>query len=413
MSIRLRENRDFRLLWGGEALSQLGSQASTVAFPLLVLALTGSAAKAGIVGLAKWLPLALAALPAGVLADRFDRKRLMIGSDAIRALLLGSVALTVALGSSSFELVAAVAFLDGCLFAVRYVCERGALAQVVPKDQVPSAVAQNEARTFAANIAGPPLGGLLFAAARALPFMADTVSYAASMASVALTRAQFQEPRQPRHRTTSMRGFGEGVAWLWRHAFFRSAALLFALGNPLFTGLYLLAILLAKRHGASPGAVGVMFAVVGAGGLLGALLAGRLRATLSFRAALGGGAWLIAAVIPLLFAVHVAWLIGLIVAACELPTPLSNSIVSGHRVAVTPDRLRGRVQAAGTFLSMSLAWLGPLGVGIAFQHAGANATVAVVSGWALGLAVLTTLMPAFYTGPPSLGTAQSVASVTD
>jgi hypothetical protein len=126
------------LLWSGEALSQLGSQAPTVAFPLLVLALTGSPAKAGIVGLAKWLPLAVAALPAGMLADRF-----------------------------------AVAFLDGCLFTVRYVCERGALAHVVQPGDVPDAVASNEARMFAANIAGPPLGGVLFAVGRPLPFVAD------------------------------------------------------------------------------------------------------------------------------------------------------------------------------------------------------------------------------------------------
>jgi MFS family permease len=161
----LRRNRDFILLWSGEALSQLGSQASTVAFPLLVLALTGSPAKAGFVGLAKWLPLAPAALPAGMLADRFDRKRLMISSDAIRALLLASIAVAVLAGRASFIEVAAVAFLDGCLFTVRYVCERGALAHVV-EPQLPDAVARNEARMFAANIVGPPLGGLLFAGCR-------------------------------------------------------------------------------------------------------------------------------------------------------------------------------------------------------------------------------------------------------
>ena len=75
--------------------------------------------------------------------------------------------------------------------------------------------------------------------------------------------------------------------------------------------------------------------------------------------------------IPLLFAADVAWVIGLIVAACELPTPLANSLVSGHRVALTPDHLRGRVQAAGTLVTMSLAWLGPLVVGIAFALVGA------------------------------------------
>jgi MFS family permease len=127
----LVKNRDFMLLWTGEALSQLGSQASTVAFPLLVLALTGSPAKAGIVGLAKWLPLAVTALPAGLAADRFDRKRLMMVSDGVRALLLASIPVALWLGRPSFLQIAAVAFLDGCLFTVRYVAERGALPQVV------------------------------------------------------------------------------------------------------------------------------------------------------------------------------------------------------------------------------------------------------------------------------------------
>jgi MFS family permease len=394
----LVKNRDFALLWSGEALSQLGSQASTVAFPLLVLALTGSAAKAGVVGLAKWLPLAVAALPAGIAADRFDRKRLMIGSDAIRALLMASIPVALWLGSPSFPQIVAVAFLDGCLFTLRYVAERGALPHVVSSDQLPDAVARNEARAFAANIVGPPLGGLLFAAGRALPFVADALSYLASMVTVASTRARFQGSRAPRRERWG--GVAEGLRWLWGQPFFRSTALLFAAGNPLFTGLYLLAILLAKHHGASSQAVGVMFAVVGAGGLLGALLASPLRRRMHPRTALVGEAWLICCVLPLLLVAHAAALIGLIVAAAEFPTPLTNSLVSGHRVAVTPDHLQGRVQAAGTLTTMSLAWLGPLVVGFAFQHAGAAATVLLVAGWAALLAVVTTGVPALRIGPP-------------
>lgn len=390
------------LLWSGEALSQLGSQASTVAFPLLVLALTHSPAKAGVVGLAKWLPLSIAALPAGVAADRFDRKALMIGSDLLRGLLLASIPVALAFGRPSFGQIAAIAFLDGCLFALRYVCERGALPNVVEREQLPSAVVQNEARMFAANIAGPPLGGILFAVARALPFLADAVSYLASMVTVALTRSTFQSPRNAAEARGRFGGTGDGVTWLWRHPFFRSSALLFAVGNPLYTGLYLLAILLAKRHGASSGTVGVMFAVVGAGGLAGALLANRLRGAIPAGTVLIAEGWLLACSVPVLFAVRAPLLIGLVVAVCELPTPLTNSLVSGHRVAVTPDHLRGRVQAAGTLVTMSLAWLGPLAIGLAFQHAGATATLALVSAWALVLAVATTLTPSVRQGPPSL-----------
>src|SRR5205085_7871347 len=112
--------------------------------------------------------------------------------------------------------------------------------------------------------------------------------------------------------------------------------------------------------------------------------------------------WLMAGAIPLLFVAHSALLIGLIVAACELPTPMANALVAGNRVAVTPEHLQGRVQAAATLLTMSLAWLGPLAVGLLVQHAGATATVAVVCAWAGLLAATTMAAPALRQGPPQL-----------
>ncbi len=387
------------LLWSGEALSQLGSQASTVAFPLLVLALTGSAAKAGIVGLAKWVPLAAAALPAGLVADRFDRKRLMIGSDAARALLLASIPVALWLGRAPFGQIVGVAFADGCLFTLRYICERGVLPRIVEQEQLPDAVAQNEARLFAAGIVGPPLGGLLFAAGRALPFVADAVSYVASMTTVMATRFQ------PGARVADRGGgLGAGLAWIWRSPFFRTTTLLFAAGNPLFSALYLLAILLAKRHGASSGAVGLMFAIAGAGGLLGAVVAGSLSRRVAAHTALRVEAWVIASLIAVLFVAQSAPLIGLIVGGAELLTPLANAIVGGRRVALTPDHLRGRVQAAAVLSTMSLAWVGPLAVGFLFQHAGATATVAAVAGWAAVVAVATSAARGLRQSPPLAAT---------
>jgi predicted MFS family arabinose efflux permease len=259
---------------------------------------------------------------------------------------------------------------------------------VVEPAQLPDAVAQNEARLFAAGIVGPPLGGVLFAAARALPFAADAISYVASMATVAATRFKAAE-RSGAAPTGRFGGLADGFLWLWRAPFYRTAALLFAAGNPLYTGLYLLAILLAKRYGASSAEVGLMFAIVGGGGLLGAFLAGPLRRMMRPRTALVAEAALLACAVPLLFIAHAAPLIGLIVAACELPTPMANGLVAGTRVAVTPEHLLGRVQAAAALVTMSLAWLGPLAVGFLFQHAGATVSVAVVCGWAAALALVT------------------------
>ncbi len=272
-------NRDFQLVWIGEALSDVGSASSTVAYPLLVLALTGSPAKAGIVGLAKWLPVTLFSLPAGVLADRFDRKLLMIACDALRLLGAASIVVALALGRPSFLQIVAVAFLDGGLFATAHIAERGALRHVVERDQLQDAVARNEGRSYAAALIGPTLGGALFSIARAVPFIADAGTFLCSTAAVLATRADFQvrseQPARPwRELGTEML---EGLRWLRGQPFFRTTSLLFAFGNPLFTGLFLLTLLLAHREHASAAEIGVMFTIMGAGGLLGALLAGPLR----------------------------------------------------------------------------------------------------------------------------------------
>jgi MFS family permease len=112
-AVPLRRNRDFLLLQAGRLLSSAGTQLTSIAYPLLVLAVTGSAAKAGVVGFARTLPTALLALPAGVAADRWNRKRLMIGADGVRVLALTALAATILAGESPFWLIVVVAFVEG------------------------------------------------------------------------------------------------------------------------------------------------------------------------------------------------------------------------------------------------------------------------------------------------------------
>jgi MFS family permease len=140
------------LLWSGQTLSQLGSQISLVTYPLLVLALTGSPAKAGVVGFAKTVPVAVLALPAGALVDRVNRKHLMVACDGVRAVALATIPIALATGSLPYGLIVAVAFVDGSGFVVSYIAERGALRQLVASEQLPEAVARNESRTFAAML---------------------------------------------------------------------------------------------------------------------------------------------------------------------------------------------------------------------------------------------------------------------
>jgi MFS family permease len=186
-----------------------------VAYPLLVLASTGSPAKAGLVGFAQSLPFILFYLPAGALVDRWDRKRVMLVTEAGRAAALGSLAVTLALGSTPFAQIVVVAFVEGSLFVFFRLSEGAALPRVVPREQLPTAVAQNQAREQGADLAGQPLGGALFGISHALPFLFDALSYAASFVSLLFIRRSFQEVREslathtcsPRSRRAS-RGSG-------------------------------------------------------------------------------------------------------------------------------------------------------------------------------------------------------------
>jgi len=392
------------LLWSGQTLSALGSQVSLVAYPLLVLALTGSPAKAGVVGFAKSVPIVLLALPAGALADRMNRKVLMVTCDCVRALALAAFSLALATGRASYGAIVVVAFIDGSGFVISYVTERGALRQLVVPEQLSDAVARNESRTFGAMLVGPPLGGFLFGLGRAVPFVFDALSYLASTVSMLLIRSDFQE-----ERLESAPGLiREGIHWIWERPFFRVCSLLFAASNPIFTGLYLVVVVLAKEQGASAALVGVMLGIAAAGGLVGALLAPTLVRRLSPRLALVGENWMLVLSLPWLLVAHNALLLGLIVAAAEIVTPVTNSIVVTYRVALAPDRLQGRVQAASTLVSFSAAWLGPLLIGLLLEHAGSTATILTLSGWALALALFATSSSAFR-HPPTAGPARAGA----
>jgi predicted MFS family arabinose efflux permease len=192
----------------------------------------------------------------------------------------------------------------------------------------------------------------------------------------------------------------DGFAWLWQHPFFRTTSMLFALGNPVVTGLYLLAILLAKQHGASAATVGLMLAIVGVGGLLGALCAGTIRRAATTRTIILGQEWVLVALILALLVVHDALLIGLLIATAEFVTPAVNSVVAGARVAAAPDHRQGRVRAAATMTTMSLGWLGPLAVGVCFEHWGSTTVILILLGWTLIPATIATFTRALRGDPP-------------
>src|SRR6476661_3930450 len=223
--VPLWKNRDYVILWCGQTISIIGTQVSQLAFPLLVLALTGSPAQAGLVAAARTVPWLLFALPAGALVDRWDRKRVMIAADAGRALALASVAVALWLDRLTFVQILIAAAIEGTLFVFFFVGERAALRNVVPSEQMTTAMAQNEARFFGASLVGSPIGGALFGLGRAVPFLVDAISYLASTVGLLLIRKQFQEERTAARRPLHLE-IAEGFSWLWRHRFLRACSLM-------------------------------------------------------------------------------------------------------------------------------------------------------------------------------------------
>lgn len=395
--VPLRRNRDFVLLQLGQGLSTLGSTSTYVAYPLLVLALTHSPAKAGVVGFANVLPYALFALLAGVVADRVDRKRLMIAMDLVRAAAMASIVATLAAGVLTFWQVAAVAFVEGTAFVFFNVAEVGALRSVVSARQLPDAAAAEQSRYAAATLAGPSVGGALFGLGRSLPFLADAVSYAASILTLTWMRTPFQETRarDPAPLRTQIR---EGVSWLWAHAYLRTSALIFAGQNFVFSGIYLVFVVVSKRHGLSAAAIGALIAVFGVASLAGSLAAPRIAKLFSMRAIMLGNQWLSAAIILCALAPGPSVLL-----ACVLPiafvSPSLNSVVVGYRTAITPDHLVGRVSSVARNLAQIAAPLGPLAAGVLLGAYSSRVGLLVLGGISLALAVWTTVSPSIRNAP--------------
>ncbi len=397
--IPLRKNRDFRLLWIGEAASMLGTQLSVVAFPLLVLELTGSPFRAGLVGTVGLVPVVCLSLPFGVLADRVDRKRAMIACNVVGALALLSIAAALWLDRLTYAHILLVALVVGGATAFMRIAEGGVIAQIVPRQQLGEAVSRNVARQYAAGLIGPTLGGVTFAASRALPFLIDALSYVCSLVAIARVRANFQETRE-RNNATARKDIAEGVRWLWQRPFLRDSLLLVAGYN--FVPTYLLLIVTAKDLGASPAVVGVVLSLFSVGGLLGSAAAPRLRTRIPTRVVVVGTVWVGAAVFLALAFVREPLLLGVLIAVDAFFGPLWDAVVVGYRLSATPDRLQGRVASVDWMLSISLAALGPLVGGYLLSTIGSRDTLLAVASLLALFAALGSAAPSFRRAPPAV-----------
>ena len=373
----LRANRNFRLLWIGQILSDLGTQIGTLAYPLLVLALTHSALLAGVVGTAAEASAFAVRLPAGALADRLDRRRAMMLTDGVRTVALAALAVLVATGSVSWPVVMVVAVVDRVGDTLFTPSSIAALPLLVEDEHLEAGWAVSEGRQYAANLVGPPLGGLLYGLGRAIPFLADAISYGISVLTSRAITGDFGTKSEHTKRRSLWSESLDGLKLLWHDAFLRAVLIQAPLINFAFSGAIFTVILGLRRNGVSAVVIGGAEAVIMVGGIVGAVLAPQIRARLSVRQALlllaGGGAILffVAAAIMPSPAIAIPLALPLVL------SPATNAALFAIVLRRAPASMHGRVNAGLFQVAGALAALAPLVGGLVVNEASA--------GWAMVL----------------------------
>lgn len=383
----LSRNRNYRLLWGSQALTEFGGSAVGIAFPLLALTITDSPGAVGLVLGASAAASLLVGLPGGAFVDRWNRKKVMLGCEVTDV--IASLSLVVALwwGMASVAHMVVVAAVSGACGALFTPAEEACLPNLVPEEQLSTAVAMNEARGYMGNLSGTAAGGFLFTIGAFVPFAVDVLTRVMGFFALLFLRIP---PREVRPEPLSRLGHevASGLRWMWRHRPVRVMAL-FAVGlNLFFVAYFIIIIVLAQGRGVSSGEIGVMAAMMGVGGILGALVASYLYRRLNTYLSIIGVFWAVTLLTPLAIFISNGYLMGVLFAAMAFLAPTANTAIATYQLLLTPDELRGRMSSVMGVVIGSAAVAGPAFGGVLMEVVSGNQAVLLC---AAGIGVVTVL----------------------
>jgi MFS family permease len=363
LSPLLRENRDFRRVWGGHTVSLFGDQVTLIALPLTaVLALHAHAAQMGYLIAAELAPNLLFSLHLGAWVDRRGRRRqVMIAADVARAVLIATVPIAYALDALTIVQLYVVAFLAGTMTVLFFVADAAFFVAVVP----PAAYMQANSLLYGSRafsfVAGPSVGGFLVQLLKA-PFalVVDAVSFVLS----ALFLASIS-PEEPPAETTSAQ-VTEGARYIARTSWIRASLLATATINLFNFVFHALFILYAVRSlHVRPGTLGLVLGAGAVGGLIGSASAGRLGRRIGIGPLFVLGSVLFPAplvLVPLARGSHLVVLTMLFVAefGSGLGVMMLDISAASIRAALVPDGLRSRVSGAYMVVNNGVRPLGSL-----------------------------------------------------
>jgi MFS family permease len=382
-AFRALGHRDFRLFWSGQLVSQTGRWMQALGQSWLVLELTGSPFKLGVVNSLQFAPLLLLAAPAGAVVDRLAKHRLLVATQVglmVPALLLAALSQT---GAVQYWQVAALAAVIGVTNAVDMPTRQAFVVELVGKDDLTSAVALNSAVFNAARMVGPAAGGLLIARyGVAVAFLLNGVSFLAVVAALLAMRRPGAAPR------AGALPLGTAVLDGLRYAVASPVvslvlSLVLVLSVTIVNHGVLVPLLARDVLGAEVEGFGLLMAALGVGALAGAAVVAQLphRPPL---AVLVGAAAVAATGVLALAAVHRFWLAAGLLCLVGTAQILCLSGCNTTLQLTTPDELRGRVMALYTMVFAGMSPVGAVFIGGVAEGLGTRA--ACLAGGGVGLA---------------------------
>jgi MFS family permease len=422
-------SRDYWRLWWANAISSTGDGAFVAALPLLAVTITRDPRLVSVVTAATYLPWMVLSLPAGALVDRYDRATLMWRSQAVQAAVVAAVAILIVFRIADIAVLGVAGLLLGCAEVVFSNAAQSVLPALVPPELLPKANgSQQVSLTVGESFLGPPAGSLLFAAAAALPFGLDAVSFAGSAALLArLPRTGSprtglpttgysgteisgtgQSQSQNQGQSQSLRAqIAEGLRWLIKNRLLRVVAVLVGVYN--FAnqmGQAVLVLLATETLHLGTRGYGFLLAAAAVGSVAGGLVNPLLTRRLGLLPSLITGAAIAAAAFVGIGLAPGPAVAAVMLAAQGFSVTMWNVVTVSLRQQIVPAHLLGRVNSVYRMLGWGLMPVGALAGGFVAHAAGLRAPY-LVAGILCALSVVVTLPFLLSAGRDSAGRACS------
>ncbi len=390
----------FVKLWTASTTSALGSGLATIATPLLVASRTRDPLIVSAAQAVAWLPWLLFALPGGVLVDRVDRRRLMVGIDWARVVAMGALAVAIVTGRASIPVLYAIVFLINTGEVTFRTASQALIPAVGPRERLERANGWLVGGTMLMqNMIAGPLGGFLFAIAASIPYLANAGTYAASAVLVGLVGGSYRPTTQVARAAGGRASrigaeIVEGFRWLIHQRLQRTMTILIGLLNVTLTAAIAVLVLLARErlHVGSVG-YGALFTCMAVGAILGSAIGDRLIGWVSATWTIRVGLLVEAGMHLVLATSRSAYVVGLALFAFGVHGALWTIVANSLRQRLTPPDMLGRVGSTSTFIAAGGNSLGALLGGVV--AAGFGITAPYWVGFAVAVVVAAVTWPVF------------------